>query len=79
MRHVGVVSPEDGRLIAHGKKLQVGAQFVDRGDTHAEGFEAPNDEFSNLEHINFPYWSGDALLIASEGQGANKIEACPDV
>ena len=74
MRHVGVVSPEDGRLIAHGKKLQVGAQFVDRGDTHAEGFEAPNDEFSNLEHINFPYRSGDALLIASEGQGANKIE-----
>jgi len=74
MRHAGVVYPEDTALLAHGKKLKVGDQFLDRGETHKEGYIEPNDNFRHLEHINYPYNSGDVLLIASEGQGANKIE-----
>ena len=74
MRHAGVVYPIDTPLIAHGKKLKIDDQFVDRGETHKEGYVEPNDNFRHLEHINYPYNSGDVLLIASEGQGANKIE-----
>ena len=29
---------------------------------------------NHLAHINYPFQPGDVLLIASEGQGANKIE-----
>jgi len=74
MRHAGVVYPPDGDLVAHGKMVKVGDKLVERGETHYEGFVRPNDGFRNLDHINFPYNSGDVLLIASEGDGANKIE-----
>lgn len=74
MRHAGVVYPEDTPLIVHGKKIKIGDQFADRGDTHKEGYVEANDNFRHLEHINYPYNAGDVLLIASEGQGANKIE-----
>lgn len=74
MRHAGVVYPEDTMLEAHGKKLKIGDQFVDRGETRSEGYVEANDNFRHLEHINFPYQQTDSLLIASEGQGANKIE-----
>ncbi len=76
MRHAGVVYPPDSPLVAHGKKLAVDKQLVDRGETHYEGYIEPGEKttFKHLDHINFPYQAGDALLIASEGQGANKIE-----
>lgn len=74
MRHAGVVYPEDAMLVAHGKKLKVKDKLVDRGETHEEGYIEPGDNFRHLQHINFPYNRGDALLIASEGQGADKIE-----
>ncbi len=74
MRHAGVVYPPDGNLIAHGKMVKVGKELVERGESHYEGFVEPNDGFRNLDHINFPYHAGDVLLIASEGEGANKIE-----
>ncbi|HYB20907.1 MAG TPA: hypothetical protein VEH09_08250, partial [Thermodesulfobacteriota bacterium] len=74
MRHAGVVYPADTNLVAHGKKIRIDNQLVDRGETHYEGYIEPNDDFRHLDHINFPYRAGDVLLIASEGQGANKIE-----
>lgn len=73
MRHAGVVYPADTPIVARGKKLYVNGQYVDRGDTNLEGYVEP-DGTLHLQHINFPYNSGDVLLIASEGQGANKIE-----
>jgi len=73
MRHVGIVYPEDTGIVAHGKKLKIDKEFFDRGATHKEGYIDPDDDFKNLDHINFPYNKGDVLLIASEGQGANKI------
>jgi hypothetical protein len=74
MRHAGVVYPINSSIDAHGKKLTIpGGTLVDRGETHTEGYVAPNGTLY-LQHINFPYNSGDALLIASEYQGANKIE-----
>lgn len=76
MRHAGVVYPTDSRLVAHGKKLKIRGtnELVDRGESHYEGFIRPDDGFRNLDHIDFPYNPGDVLLIASEGDGANKIE-----
>lgn len=74
MRHAGIVYPEDSPLIAHGKKLLIKNELLDRGETGFEGFVEPGDNFRNLAHLNFPYQSGDVLLIASEQQGANKIE-----
>ena len=76
MRHAGVVYPLDSRLIAHGKKLRIRGsnQLVDRGESHYEGYVEPDDGFRNLDHIDFPYNAGDVLLIASEVDGANKIE-----
>jgi hypothetical protein len=73
MRHAGVVYPDDTPIVARGKKLYTGGKYVDRGETHAEGYLEP-DGTQHLVHIGFPYQSGDVLLIASEGQGANKIE-----
>jgi hypothetical protein len=74
MRHAGVVYPTDSSIDAHGKKLTAfGGSIVDRGETRKEGYVAPNGT-SYLQHINFPYNAGDALLIASEYEGANKIE-----
>ena len=59
-----------------GKKLKIHDtnQLVDRGESHYEGYIEPNDGLRNLDHIDFPYNAGDVLLIASEGDGANKIE-----
>jgi hypothetical protein len=75
LRHAGVVYAPDTPLIAHGKRLKVGTGFADRGETGKEGYMEPGEKlFRHLEHIAFPYRSGDVLLIASEGQGANKIE-----
>lgn len=75
LRHAGVVYPVDTPLSAHGKRLKKADTFVDRGDTGKEGYVEPGEKtFRHLEHIAFPYRSGDVLLIASEGQGANKIE-----
>ena len=68
MRHAGVVYAVDTPIVARGKKLRVGDAWLDRAATGREGSR------SSLDHIDFPYNSGDVLLIASEGQGANKIE-----
>jgi Zn-dependent metalloprotease len=73
MRHAGVVYPEPSGVIARGKKLQVGSQYVDRGETRFEGHLEATGE-SHLHHITFPYVSGDVLLMAAEGNGANKVE-----
>jgi hypothetical protein len=74
MSHAGVVYPTNSSIEAHGKKLTIpGGQLVDRGQTNKEGFIAPNGT-TYLQHINYPYNWGDVLLIASEHQGANKIE-----
>lgn len=74
MRHAGVVYAADTPIVAHGKKLKVKDQLLDRGETHLEGWvDAAKDE-PHLEHVNFPYKAGDVLLIAAEYQGANKIE-----
>ena len=74
MRHAGVVYPEDTPIIAHGKKLLIQGKLVDRGEKHFEGYVPETGDFRFLDHITFPYNSGDAILIASEQQGANKIE-----
>ena len=74
MRHAGVVYPEDSPIVARGKKLTISNKYVDRGETQREGWVDTTTGISYLEHINFPYSSSDVLLIASEQQGANKIE-----
>ena len=73
MRHAGVVYPEDSPIVARGKKLAVGNKLVDRGDTYFEGY-VDIENVTYLAHINYTVQSGDVLLIASEQQGANKIE-----
>lgn len=72
-RHAGVVYPGDTKIVAHGKKMLVGSEFVERGESHFEGFKAENNTYY-IDHLTFPYNSGDVLLIASDQQGANKIE-----
>ncbi len=72
MRHAGVVYPEDTPIEARGKKLYIDKQYVERGHTKREG-EYFADGTYYLDHINFPYRSGDVLQMASEGEGANKI------
>lgn len=74
MRHAGVIYPEDTSIAAHGKMVQVNNKLAERGDTNMEGWNNLETGETQLQHINFPYNSGDVLLIASEGQGANKIE-----
>lgn len=74
MRHAGVVYPADSPIIAHGKKLYLLGKYVDRGEQHLEGYVSEPGDTRHLDHITFPYNSGDAILIASEQQGANKIE-----
>ena len=59
--------------MARGKKLNIGGQYVDRGNTNDEGYINTATDAEHLMHINFPYNPGDALLIASDGQGADKI------
>jgi hypothetical protein len=73
MRHAGVVYDPNGPIVARGKKLLIGGQYVERGDTFAEGYIDPTTDAEHLMHINFPYNPGDVLLIASDGQGADKI------
>lgn len=73
MRHAGVVYSEDSGVIARGKKLSINGKYVDRGETKFEGYVDAAGE-NHLAHITFPYLAGDVLLIAAEGQGANKIE-----
>jgi hypothetical protein len=74
MRHAGIVYPTDSSIVAHGKKLTAaGGKIVDRGETKFEGYVDERGE-NHLAHINYPWNAGDVLLIASEGQAANKIE-----
>ena len=73
MRHAGVVYPAGSSIEAHGKKLNVNNTYVTTGQTGKEGWVAA-DGTAHLEHLGFPYNSGDMLEIASENQGANKIE-----
>ncbi len=74
MRHAGVVYQTDSPIVARGKRLTIGGKYVDRGDTKFEGWVDEATGENHLAHIAFPYNPGDVLLIASEGQGANKIE-----
>jgi len=73
MTHAGVVYDPATTILARGKKIQVGNQYLERGDTGLEGYTDP-DGTTHLQHINFPWNAGDVLLIASEGQASNKIE-----
>ena len=73
MRHAGVVFPADSPIVARGKKFAVSGKYVDRGETHFEGFYDPAQEWGSLVHFNYPYNPGDVLLIASDGQTGNKI------
>jgi hypothetical protein len=73
MRHAGVVFDPNGPIVARGKKLYVGGKHLERGETKFEGFIDPATGTERLDHVNFPYNPGDVLLIASDGQGANKI------
>jgi hypothetical protein len=73
MRHAGVVYRDDSPVVARGKKLNLNGIYAERGETHTEGW-IDADGTTHLQHITFPYNSGDVLLIAAEGQGANKIE-----
>jgi hypothetical protein len=74
MRHAGVVYSETSPIVARGKKLEVGGKYLERGNTNFEGWVDTVTDEAHLAHINYPWKSGDVLLIASEGQGANKIE-----
>jgi hypothetical protein len=74
MTHAGVIYPEDTPIVAHGKMVQVGNKLLERGETHLEGWHKLGTDEQQLQHINFPYNAGDVLLIASEHEGANKIE-----
>lgn len=71
MTHAGVVYPENTTVIAHGKKLSIQGKLVDRGETHSEGYYKNGTRSFN--NINFPFNSGDVILIASEEQGSNLI------
>lgn len=74
MRHAGVVYPLDSPIEAHGKKVTLrNGTIVDRGEQHWEGYTLPNGTYV-LDHVNFPYNQYDVLLIASDGNGSNKIE-----
>jgi len=74
MTHAGVVYPLDSPIEAHGKKLTLrNGSIVDRGERQWEGYTLPNGTYY-LDHINFPYNAYDVLLIASDGNGSNKIE-----
>ena len=73
MRHAGVVYDPNGPIVARGKKLLAANSYVDRGQTNDEGYIDTVTGDEHLMHINFPYNSGDVLLIASDGQGADKI------
>jgi hypothetical protein len=73
MRHAGVVYDPNGPIVARGKKLAVNGSYLERGDTRDEGYIDTTTDSQHLIHLNFPYNPADVLLIASDGQGANKI------
>jgi hypothetical protein len=73
LRHAGVVYPVDSPIVARGKKFLAGKDYVERGETNFEGYYDTSLGIGQLVHFNYPYNPGDALLIASEGQSANKI------
>jgi hypothetical protein len=73
MRHAGVVYDPNGPIVARGKKLLIGGQYVAQGNTFDEGYIDPTTDAEHLIHLNFPYNPGDVLLISSDGQGADKI------
>ena len=73
MRHAGVVYDPNGPIVARGKKLAVNGQYIERGNTFDEGSIDSSTDNEHLIHLNFPYNPGDVLLLASDGQGANKI------
>jgi hypothetical protein len=74
MRHAGVVFDPNGPIVARGKKVLLpNNQYAERGHTNDEGWIDSNTDNQHLIHLNFPYNPGDVLLIASDGQGANKI------
>ena len=73
MRHAGVVYDPNGPIVARGKKLLINNAYVAQGSTYDEGYIDPTTDNEHLIHINFPYNPGDVLLIASDGQGANKV------
>jgi len=74
MTHAGVVYAPDSAIVAHGKKIRVGKDWAERGESGVEGWRDTQTGEYHLEHIAFPYNSGDVLEIASESTGANKIE-----
>ena len=89
LTHAGVVVPPDTTIEARGKKIKIGRAYALRGETHSEGYvekglpplpangkysRADLARFRFLDHINYPWFPLDVLLVASEGQGANKIE-----
>ena len=74
MTHAGVVYPLDSPIEAHGKKLTLpNGTLVTRGEQKWEGLTYPNGTYI-LDHVNFPYNPYDVILIASDGNGSNKIE-----
>jgi hypothetical protein len=73
MRHAGIVYSDASTVLARGKKISVDGKYVERGETNTEGYIEANGT-QHLQHIAFPYQSGDVLEIAAEGQSANKIE-----
>lgn len=73
MRHAGVVYDPNGPIVARGKKLLVNNNYIAQGNTNDEGYIDPITYNEHLIHLNFPYNPGDVLMIASEGQGANKV------
>jgi len=73
MRHAGVVYDPNGPIVARGKKLAVNGQYLERGETKTEGYIDTSNGNEVLQHLNFPYNASDVLLLASDGQGANKI------
>ena len=72
MQHGGVVYPIDSPIVARGKKLRINGNYFAQGETKTEGYSTSAE--TKLQHIAFPYNPGDLLLMASENQGANKIE-----
>ena len=73
MRHAGVVYDPNGPIVARGKKLAINGTYVARGETNDEGYIDAATDNEHLIHLNFPYNPADVLLIASDGQGANKV------
>jgi hypothetical protein len=73
MRHAGVVYDPNGPIVARGKKLYVNGKYLVQGNTMDEGYIDTTTDAEHLMHINAPYNPGDVLMIAADGQGADKI------